>query len=176
AVQIKRIGHVCESEPEMLGLTHVPNARVRASASAVELMQNDEGPQTVEELRDVRVTKAVRGDSGADTCGAARVAYDPRGGVAVHPAPGSGSQQRPLVAVAAGGVEGAGHGDWQRDGGRLAALAEDLQDAVPALFTEVLDVDVAGLGDPQTEHAEQIGQRQSVGAQGVRGVQEGDEL
>jgi hypothetical protein len=58
----------------------------------------------------------------------------------------------------------------------LPSLAEDLHDAVPALFAEVLLVDVAGLGDPQAEHAEQIGQRERVGTQGFRRVQERDEL
>jgi hypothetical protein len=96
--------------------------------------------------------------------------------VTVHPAPGSGPQQRSFVAVAAGSVEGAGDGDGQRHGGRLASLAEDLHNAVAALFPEVLDVYMARLGDAQPKHAEEIGQRQRVRAEGVRRVQERYEL
>jgi hypothetical protein len=53
--------------------------------------------------------------------------------------------RRPL---ADGQVDGAGRPRHQRDDRRFAALADDAQDAVAPLETEVLDVGPARLGDP----------------------------
>ena len=44
-----------EDAPEWLGLTHVPNARVIAAARVMELMEGEEVPETVKELRDALV-------------------------------------------------------------------------------------------------------------------------
>jgi hypothetical protein len=40
-----------KTEPEMLGLAGVPNARLRSEAAALQLLASDDGPATVRELR-----------------------------------------------------------------------------------------------------------------------------
>ena len=81
-----------------------------------------------------------------------------------------------MLAVAAGGVERAGHRHRQWNRRRLAALADNPQDPMPALFTEIADVNPARFGDAQSEHAEQIREAVRVRAECGTGVQERHEL
>lgn len=69
------------------------------------------------------------------------------------------SQDRDFTPFADGEIDGACRSWHDRDGGWLATFPEDLESAVPALETEILDVGLACLGDAKPVEAEQYSQR-----------------
>lgn len=60
-----------------------------------------------------------------------------------------------MLAAVGGFADGPKHGDGQRDVCGLSAFAEHVQDLVAGLIADVVDVGVAGLGNPQSEHPQQ---------------------
>jgi hypothetical protein len=68
-------------------------------------------------------------------------------------------QDWPGGSFADGEIEGTTGSGYQRDGGALVALADDLQRAVTAFEAEVLDVGTAGFTDAEPIEAQQHGQR-----------------
>lgn len=70
------------------------------------------------------------------------------GGVAVHPCPGPGPQQRPMVTAGHGAVDRAAHRRWERDQGVLVSFAVHQQDPVTVHLGQGLDVGAGGLEDP----------------------------
>lgn len=63
-------------------------------------------------------------------------------------------EDRALRSFAGDQVDGTGRARDERDGGGLAALAGDPQDAVATLDGEVLDVGPAGLAYPEPVQTE----------------------
>ena len=78
----------------------------------------------------------------------------PGGAVTVHPGAAPGPQDRPVLPIAHGPLDRAGHRRRQWGEHHLPALAAHFQDAVSVLLAQVLDVRATRLEDPQPEQAQ----------------------
>jgi hypothetical protein len=94
------------------------------------------------------------------------------GGAPVEALPVSPAQDRPFEAFTDGEVDGSRRAGHERDGGGLAALAEDAQCSVTALEAQVLDVGGARLADPQAVEPEHHSERRVVTVVVLGGEQE----
>jgi amino acid adenylation domain-containing protein/FkbM family methyltransferase len=52
-LSLETVRHMLEEEPEIMGITGVPNARVQAEVEMVKWLKSQDGPETVGELREV---------------------------------------------------------------------------------------------------------------------------
>ena len=86
------------------------------------------------------------------------------------------AQDRALVALADGEVDGPGHPGNEGDHGRLVSLADDAQRPVSAVKTKILDVGGTGLAHPQAVETQQHRQSGVVVVIALGGEEERAEL
>ena len=115
--------------------------------------------------RGMPATFAIRSDHPVDVAAVDRLAGD-------RP-----QDQRPVGALAAAGLQDPEHRDGERHGGGLVALADQVQDAVPAQgLGVVLDPDGGGFGGAEGVDAEQVRQGAVVDGEGLGDLEEPDQL
>ena len=118
---------------------------------------------SIEHGRHERVPEHVRVHPRHPNLGGGGQMLEPAGGrVPVRAAAEHVAQDRTVVAVADGPVDGSADRWRQRDKDDFAALAPHSQNAVAVLLAEIADAGTAGLEDPQPEQAKERDEREVV--------------